>query len=230
MDYWAETMQDDCYLIVADGWVAKPARIVETDKKGKSKDKGWVCDLIPKSLIVARYFAKEQAACDAKQVELEAVSASITELEEEHSGEEGYFGALDKIGKVEINARLKEIKTDKDAQDEIAVLKHWLTLAENETALKRAVKEQEAALDILAYEKYPQLSEAEIKTLVVDDKWMTHLATAVQGELDRVSQTLTSRVRELAERYAEPLPQLAAQVATLNAKVEAHLLKMGFQL
>jgi type I restriction enzyme M protein len=230
MDYWAETMQDDCYLIVADGWVAKSARIVETDKKGKSKDKGWICDLIPKSLIVARYFAKEQAACDAKQAELEAVSASIAELEEEHSSEEGYFGALDKIAKVEINARLKEIKTDKDAQDEITVLKHWLMLAENETALKRAVKEQEAALDTLAYEKYPQLSEAEIKTLVVDDKWMAHLATAVQGELDRVSQTLTSRVRELAERYAEPLPQLAAQVATLNAKVEAHLLKMGFQL
>jgi type I restriction enzyme M protein len=110
------------------------------------------------------------------------------------------------------------------------VLKHWLTLAENETALKRAVKEQEAALDILAYEKYSHLSEAEIKTLVVDDKWMAHLATAVQGELGRVSQTLTSRVRELAERYAEPLPQLAAQVAALNAKVEAHLLKMGFQL
>jgi type I restriction enzyme M protein len=58
MDYWAETMQDDAYLIAADGWVAVPARIVETDKKGKSKDKGWACDLIPKPLIVARSLAK----------------------------------------------------------------------------------------------------------------------------------------------------------------------------
>ena len=41
MDYWAETMQDDCYWITADGWAAKPARIVETDKKGRRKDKGW---------------------------------------------------------------------------------------------------------------------------------------------------------------------------------------------
>jgi len=58
MDYWAETMQDDCYLIAADGWRAETTRIIETDKKGKEKDKGWNCELIPKALIVARYYAK----------------------------------------------------------------------------------------------------------------------------------------------------------------------------
>jgi type I restriction enzyme M protein len=84
------------------------------------------------------------------------------------------------------------------------VLKCWQELNNEETTLKRAVKEQEAALDTLAYEKYPKLSEAEIKMLVVDDKWMARLSAAVQGELDRVSQTLTGRIRELAERYAEP--------------------------
>ena len=66
MDYWAETMQDDCYLIAADGWVAKPHRVIEVvksgKKKGEKKDKGWACDLVPKPLIVARYFAKEQQA------------------------------------------------------------------------------------------------------------------------------------------------------------------------
>ena len=64
MDYWAETMQDDCYLIAADGWKAETYRVIEKDKKGKEKDKGWACDLVPKALIVARYFAKEQEAID----------------------------------------------------------------------------------------------------------------------------------------------------------------------
>ncbi len=227
MDYWAETMQDDAYLIAADGWVAVPARIVETDKKGKSKDKGWACDLIPKPLIVARYFAKEQAALEAKQAELEAATAALAELEEEHGGEEGCLGALDKIAKGEVNARLKEIKGDKDAKDEIAVFKRWLDLWERETTLKRAVRDQEAALDALAYAKYPTLTEAEIKTLVVDDKWMARVSAAVQGELDRVSQTLTGRVRELAERYATPLPKLTEEVETLSARVDEHLKKMG---
>jgi type I restriction enzyme M protein len=231
MDYWAETMQDDAYLIAADGWVAKTSRILETDKKGKTKDKGWTCELIPKSLIVARYFAKEQAALDAAQADLEAVSASLAEMEEEHSGEEGYFTALDKLGKAEVNARLKELKgltaKDADAKDEAAVLTRWLELSDRETAGRRTVKEEDAALDKLAYEKYPALTEVEIRTLVVDDKWMARLGQAVQGELERVSQTLTSRIRELAERYAAPLPQLTDEVATLAARVEEHLAKMG---
>ena len=227
MDYWAETMQDDAYLIAADGWVAVPARIVETDKKGKSKDKGWACDLIPKPLIVARYFAKEQAALEAKQAELEAATAALAELEEEHGGEEGFLGALDKIAKAEVNARLKEIKGDKEAKDEIAVLKRWLDLSEQETTLKRAVKDQDAALDELAYAKYPKLTEVEIQTLVVDDKWMARLSAAVQGELDRVSQTLTGRIRQLAGRYATPLPRLSEEVGALTARVDEHLKKMG---
>jgi len=227
MDYCAEAMQDDCYLIAADGWVAKPARIIETDKKGMTKDKGWACDLIPKSLIVARYFAKEQAALDAKQAELEAASASLAELEEENGGEEDALGSLDKIAKAEVNARLKEIKGDAEAKDEEAVLKRWLELSESEAALKRVLKESDAALDRLAYEKYAKLTEADIKTLVIDDKWMARLEAALRGELDRVSQTLTGRIRQLAERYAAPLPQILHEIATLSSRVDTHLKKMG---
>ncbi|MHB1863796.1 MAG: type I restriction-modification system subunit M [Gemmatimonadaceae bacterium] len=226
MDYWAETMQDDAYLIAANGWVARTSRILETDKKGKTKDKGWTCELIPKPLIVARYFAKEQAGIDAGQADLAAAIASLAELEEEHGGDEGVLGALDKIAKAEVNARLKEINGDKEAKDEVAVLKRWLELSESATTLERAVKEQEAALDKLAYEKSPTLTEVEIKTLVVDDKWMAHLSAAVQGELERVSQTLTGRIRELAGRYATPLPQLQREVAMLASRVEAHLHRM----
>lgn len=227
MDYWAATMQDDCYLIAVDGWVAKTYRILETDKKGKTKDKGWTCDLVPKPLIVARYFAKEQADIDACMADLEGTSATLAELEEEHSGEEGFLGALEKINKAEVNARLKEIKGDKDAKEETAVLKQWLSLNIEEAELKKAIREAETALDLLAYKKYPKLTEAEIQTLVVDDKWLTTLAASVQSELDRVSQTLTSRIRLLADRYAAPLPQIVDEVEQLAAKVAAHLQKIG---
>jgi len=227
MDYWFEAMQDDCYLIAADGWVAAPARIVETDKKGKSKDKGWACDLVPKALIVARYFAAEQAALDTKQAELETTTAALAELEEEHGGEEGCLGTLDKIAKAEVTARLKELKADKEAKDEVAVLKRWLDLSDQESTLKRAVRDLDAALDQRAHDHYPKLTAAEIKTLVIDDKWMARLADSVRGELDRVSQTLTSRIRELAERYAAPLPQLTAEVDRLAKTVAAHLERMG---
>ncbi len=227
MDYWAETMQDDAYLIAADGWVAKPTRIVETDKKGKQRDKGWACDLIPKPYLVARYFAAEQAALDTKQAELEAVVGQIAELEEEHSGEDAAFAGFDKINAAQVKDRVKEIGNDPEAKDELAVLKQWLKLGEQESKLKKAVKELDAQLDRLAHDHYATLSMAEIKTLVVDDKWLARLADDLQGELNRVGQTLTSRIRELAERYATPLPELVDEVAVLSARVEEHLKRMG---
>ena len=53
-----------------------------------------------------------------------------------------------------------------------------------------------------------------------------HSEPRCRVELDRVSQALTGRIRELAERYATPLPQLTDEVATLAARVDEHLKKM----
>ncbi|MCQ6962980.1 type I restriction-modification system subunit M [Methanolobus chelungpuianus] len=230
MDYWAETMQDDCYMISADGWKAQTYRIIEKDKKGKEKDKGWTCDLVPKELIVARYFSKEQEEIDRLTAELESVTASRTELEEEQGGEEGAFSELDKVNKASVSARLKEIKGDREAKDEAAVLNEWLKLANDEADLRKKVKDAEAALDAKAYSQYPRLSEDEIKSLVVDDKWLSALDAAVHGEMDRISQSLTQRVKELSERYETPLPQMTERVAELEAKVKGHLERMGFKI
>lgn len=227
MDYWAATMQDDVYLIAADGWVAKTSRILETDKKGKTKDRGWTCELIPKPLIVARYFAKEQAALDALQAELDAAVASQTELEEEQGGEDGIFNGYDSITAVAVKERVREIGKDSDGADELKLLKSWLDLSNLIAALKKQIRDGDAALDALAHDKYPVLTLAEVQSLVIDDKWMATLAGTVQSELDRASQTLTGRIRELAERYETPLPFLTDEVVALTAKVEGHLATMG---
>ena len=228
MDYWAEVMQDDCYTIALDGWKAETNRIIEKDKKGKEKDKGWTCDLIPKPLIVARFFADEQAEIDRLNAELEMASAALAELEEEHGGDEGAFAELDKVNKAAVNARLKDIKGDKDAADEAKVLKQWVKFSDAEAELKKQIKKAEADLDAAAYAKYPKLTEAEIKTLVVDDKWMAKIDADIHGEMDRISQVLTQRVRILAERYDVAMPELTKRVANLETKVEGHLKAMGF--
>ena len=232
MDYWAQTMQDDCYLIAADGWKAETARIIETDKKGKEKDKGWTCDLIPKPLIVARYFAKEQAEIETLTAELEAVTARLAEMEEEHGGEEGAFSELEKVNKAGVMARVKELQADSGRLtvdgEELAPLQEWLKLNGEEGELKKKLKDAEADLDAKAYAHYPKLTEAEIKTLVVDDKWLAFLDAVIHSEMDRVSQSLTQRVKELAERYETPTPQMNNRVDDLEAKVNRHLEKMGF--
>ena len=113
---------------------------------------------------------------------------------------------------------------------EIAVLNQYIELREQEGELRSAIKTAEAALDAQALAQYPLLTTAEIQSLVVDDKWMASLRSAIAAETDRTSQTLTQRIKELADRYDTPVPELTRRVAELEAKVNAHLAKMGFAL
>ena len=64
--------------------------------------------------------------------------------------------------------------------------------------------------------------------MVVDDKWLGALNTAIHAEVDRVSRALTQRVKELADRYGTPLPRLVENVDALEGKVREHLAAMGF--
>ncbi len=237
MDYWAQTLQDDAYLITEDGWQATPHRVLETKKNkdgspGKTVDKGWACDLVPKALLVQHHFAAEQAELDALSAELESTLAAQAELEEEHSGDEAVFGGFDKISDKEVKWRIKEIgrdaTADADSADELAVLKRWLALSDQASSLKKRLKALDAELDAKALARYATLTPDEVKALVVDHKWMAALGAAVHGELDRVSQALTGRVKELAERYGRTMPELVQQADDLEARVAGHLAKMGF--
>lgn len=240
MDYWAETMQDDVYMIVSEGWreAARPRLMVE-DKDKKIKDKPdftlgkqkFKAELIPTPLLIARHFAAEQAVIEALESESAFISQAMEELAEENSGEDGLLEDVKndkgKITKVAATVRLKEIKSDPEAKDERKVLDEYLALLDREGAASAKSKAANEALTAKVAAKYGELTEDEIKTLLVDDKWLAAIATATQGELDRISQTLTGRIRELAERYARPLQQLTGEVVTIAALVDEHLRKMG---
>ena len=136
-------------------------------------------------------------------------------------------GDKQKITAKALKVRLMEIGEDPEFADERKALEDYVVLLEKQSDTKSRLKKAQEDLDAKLDAKYPKFTEDEIKSLVVDDKWLASLADAVQGELDRVSQTLTGRVRQLAERYATPLPQLTDEVATLAAQVDGHLKKMG---
>ena len=249
MDYWAETMQDDCYLIADSGWKAgaKPREIVQVKnkenklvwpekegfKKGKRRFKS---DLVPADLLIARYFAAERDAIAALDADIASIEQQLDETREEQSGEEGLLneviegeGEKQKITAKAIKARVKNIERNPDCAEEgeQEALEAYSKLLDQQTDAKARLKAAQDDLEAKLDAKYPTLTEDDIKTLVVDDKWLASIKAAVQGELDRVSQTLTGRVRQLAERYATPLPQLTIEVADLAARVDGHLKKMG---
>lgn len=247
MGYWAETMQDDCYLISADGWKAgaQPREIVQVKnkenklvwpekhdfKRGRRRFKS---DLIPAEILVARCFAAERDAIASLEAELATIDQQLDEKREEQSDEEGLLveviegeGDKQRITAKAVKARLKEIGKDPDYAAERKALQEYAKLLDEKDAIKDRLKTAEDELDAKLDAKYLSLAEEEIKTLVVVDKWLAKVAAGVQSELDRVSQNLTGRIRQLAERYQTPVPKLAERVDELNAKVAAHLQQMG---
>ena len=220
MVYWFETMQDDTYLIVSDGW--KVGTEVEYEKKefeGK---------LIPKSILISRYFNTSKIAIENLEAERDTSSAELESLEEEHSGEDGYFTSLDKVNKGTVAKRLKDIKADKEAKEEIDVLNLYLKLNEQQSEANKKIKEYTAELDMQLLAKYKSLTLDDIKLLVVEDKWMAYIEHSVKNEMQRISQRLTARVKELAERYELTLPGVLNDTKSLEEKVNAHLSKMGY--
>jgi type I restriction enzyme M protein len=243
MAYWEEVMQDDMHIITADGWKAGNEisyKILETKKKdGTVKKKeatgleGLEPRLIPKSLVIKTYFAKEQAKLDELNIKLEQLGVDMDLLKDEQGGEEGLLSEVidnDKITKASVQKRIKEIKGGSDDAEELAMLEKYLALFEKETDTKKSIKDAEKDLEKKVLAKYPTFTIDEIKTLVVERKWMDELSSQVLAEVDRLSQTLAGRVKELAERYAEPMPEITEEVEGLKEKVEGHLAKMGFNL
>ena len=240
MNYWAETMQDDCYLIAGDGWVkaAKPQLIID-DKSKKTKEKPdfvvgkkkYKAELTPSALIIARYFAPQRDAIEQLQAQIASLEQRMEELTEEHGGEGGLLedakNDKDKFTKASVAARLKDIKGDTDAADERKLLSEFLAVCSDEATASVKLKAAQESLMEKVLQRYAKLTEEDVKTLVVEDKWLATLGQGVHGELDRVSQALTGRVRELAERYTKPLPQVSAEVAALADRVEGHLKMMG---
>lgn len=213
MQYWDDNMQDDIYQIVVEGWKA--------DK-----------EMIPAELIINKYFQNDQYAIDELEEQKEAVGRQMEELEEDQTDENDLFDNArndkGKLAKASINDRIKQIKYDKDAQDELKALKVYMILLEEEAETKAKLKQAVKALDDKVSRKYSSLTDAEIKTLLVEDKWLASVTREVQTTIEIVSHRLGTRIKELAKRYAQLLPEIEDEVNELTLKVEEHLIRMGF--
>ena len=107
-------------------------------------------------------------------------------------------------------------------------LQELRTLFDKEEAAKKACKKTKDALGRAVLERYTTLKDEDIKELIVENKWLARVETDVRGDLDRIAQALTGRVKLLTERYATPLPSLNRSVEALGRRVRAHLEQMGF--
>ena len=237
MNYWGETMQDDCYMISSGGWTVQlytpqPASKKKDEKKKEKKaaaPEDVVCDLLPVPIVVDEYFAEKRdviAAAEEVLAQNEAQLAALIEEQAENYLDEGNFPDS-KMTDANVKKRMKALDKMTDA-GEIAVLQKYLELKGDISLNKKLIKERKYDLLTALVVKYADLSEEEIKRLVIEKKWFASLALRLDGEMQRISQQLTSKVSALAERYAQTLSEIDAEIAGLEAKVAAHLKQMGY--
>jgi type I restriction enzyme M protein len=243
MTYWDEVMQDDVYLVVTEGWAeaSRPRALAPVRGKGAAeaadltvKGKKYRMDLVSLGLVVARYFAAEGAAIDSMRSEEEAAARELEEHIEENSGEDGLLeggtSATGKVTQAAVKARLKEVVDDPEACEERDALDVCLELMTAHASARKATKSAEAKLDAKVLLRYVTLTAAEVAEMVVDDKWMASIESAIEKEVERLTGGLVDRVRELEERYADALPDLERRVEEYGAKVEGHLRRMGLSV
>ncbi len=248
MDYTAETMQDDLYMIAADDWVggAKTRELHQVkNKDGKLVwaeeydfllgPRRYKSDLIPGAVLISRFFVAERVALEELEARLGVVEQALDNQREEQGGEGGLLedvtdaeGDRRRIAAKDIKAWLKENSSDPDAFAEIEAIAGYSRLLDEQVDLKSKIRTATSALHSSMAQKYARLAEDEIKTLVVDDKWMAILDAAIHNEVERVSQTLADRLCALADRYEIPLAAGATRAVEAEARVARHLERMGF--
>jgi type I restriction enzyme M protein len=272
MDYWSKEMHDDVDLISAEDWEAgrilRAAYEKETPdfsvKKGQKTLK-YVGELIPASLVIAKFYKEEESELGRLETEVAEANQRKEAFEEEHGGDEGALNGLEgnrgyskgnvkeravllkeeilkafpkgtpkhdqakEIGKTTFGNKPwnKGIMDDDGLFEELDILYDYLQLVDEESEKKKNYKKALDALHKSVIEKYPELTEAEMKTLVVDEKWFAIIQAAIEGEVERLTQKLAYRINELEGRYLYPMPKIEQEADELRIKVEAHLKQLG---
>jgi len=245
MTYWHAVMHDDVFLLMNDGWVdaAQPRRPIEDkDRKlaetpdlvvgsGRGAAK-YKTDLIPPTLIVARYFAEEQVKLDGLVAAAEDAARAVEEYVEEHAVEDGLLAEAmedDKISKLIAASRLRVAKREGSYPEEVEALEHLITLYNAEADAKKSAKDAQAALNVSTLEKYGDLTVPDVKTLVLDDKWKATITGRIASEVNSLTLALVARIEQLGERYAETVGALDAELEKLEVQVAGHLADMGIK-
>ncbi len=245
LSYWHSVVHDDVFIVMSDGWMkaATPRKTIDDKERKLSETPDLVVgsgrnaskyktDLIPPALIIARYLADEQEAIYKLGAAAEEATRSIREFTEEHAVEDGLLTEVmvdDKITKALAAARLKKAKKENSDRYEIKALEHLIDLYNSETAAKKAVKDAQENLDVAALKKYGDLTEFDIKQIVLNDKWHTTISHRIESEVTALTLELVVRIQQLGERYAETVRDLDTELKKLEGKVFGHLEEMGVQ-
>ena len=231
MEYWNEIMQDDLYILSEIGYKIELQKQVTT--KNKKEIVTYYCELVPQELVANRYFKDEVKFIADTENSLSEAQSSKDAIVEEHCVEDGLldndsYSRDGKLKKPDVVKYVKANKDNPDCKEEVEILNEWLKWGEMESTYSKTLVTKKQELYEKVLKKYSELSANEVKTLVVEDKWLATLSVRIEQLLTDLTQKLSQRVKEIAVRYEYTVPQLEAEQEELKNKVKQHLVLMGY--
>lgn len=238
LNYWADVMQDDCYMIANDGWTYPEVKVSKSGKGDKKKAIMYdeiVCDLVPVSIVLAEYFIAEtneiaelSSSIESLQQELSDLVESNTDVFRFNDDDEDDKPVNVKIA--DVKKAIKNAKTDGTSKEDLEILKLWESTYTKKEGYVSQWKQKRTELTEAVVAKYAALTEDEIKTLVVERKWLASVVGGCEALMQNVTHQIASDVITLAERYEVTLGATESKVNDLEQEVLRSLKEMGFTL
>lgn len=238
LNYWADVMQDDCYMIANDGWTFPEVQAFKKNSKGKDTSCMYdeiVCDLVPVSIVLAEYFTAYTNEISELSSSIESLQQEMSDLVESNT-EVFRFNDDDEEDKpvnvkiADVKKAIKNAKTDGTTNEDLEILKLWESTYTKKEGYVSQWKQKRTALTEAIVAKYANLTEDEIKTLVVERKWLASVVGGCEALMQNVTHQIASDVTTLAERYEVTLGATESKVNDLEQEVLRSLKEMGFTL
>ncbi len=238
LNYWADVMQDDCYMIANDGWTYPEVKALKSGKGDKKKSIMYdeiVCDLVPVSIVLAEYFTAETNEISELSSSIESLQQELSDLVESNT-DVFRFNDDDEEDKpvnvkiADVKKAIKNAKTDGTTKEDLEILKLWESTYTKKEGYVSQWKQKRKELTEAVVAKYAALTEDEIKTLVVERKWLASVVGGCEALMQNVTHQIASDVTSLAERYEVTLGASESKVNDLEQEVLRSLKEMGFTL
>ena len=230
MDYVADTLSDDVYAIAQNGWLS--ARDLTPVEKGDKQTpnlilgsgrnaKKFVSEIIPPELVAKRYFTQILDQISLLEAQISKKQDEFTNFVDEF-GEDELSNVYDDKDKMTLKSLKEAIRQTSD-KNEQEIYNKALQILTEQKELESTLKAATGELNQKVFDKFKTLDENDIKTLVVDGKWLSELKEQILSTVERAVQERITRISTLAARYDKTLDELTERASTLSLRVKAHL-------
>lgn len=222
MEYYNNSLKDDIYLIIENGWI--PKLVYAQDKNGKIKKNEFDSDLLPKEIVINEYFKKENDNIEKLNNDLNDLSQEFDSMVEENTGDEEIFNDEEKVNEKLIKDKIKE-----ESEENISILKELIENLSSQKELKKTIKKYQEALNLLIIDKYNSFDEDASKDLIITKKWFKSIERTFDDKYEDLVYDLSNRIISEYENYEETLGQFSKKTSDLESLVLKDLERMGFK-